>query len=49
MTLYCGPGPERMLSGVVAAAIVAAEAAADNVAAAVNGGNKDRAFELHGA
>ena len=26
MTAYCGPGPERMLSGVVAAAIVAADA-----------------------
>ena len=38
MMLYCGPGPERMLSGVVAAAIVAAEAEAeaDKVAAAVS-------------
>src|SRR5690242_17951395 len=32
--LYCGPGPERMLSGVVAAAIVAADAGAESGAAA---------------
>src|SRR5512135_3340592 len=29
MTLYCGPGPERILSGIIAAASVAAEADAD--------------------
>jgi len=32
-TGYCGPGPDRMLSGVVAEAIVAAEADVDSAAA----------------
>src|SRR5579864_8826749 len=35
ITLYCGPGPERMLSGIMAAASVAAEAGTDNAAVAV--------------
>jgi hypothetical protein len=33
MTLYCGPGPERMLSGVMAVAMVAAEADVERAAA----------------
>src|SRR5665213_1826641 len=32
-TLYCGPGPERMLSGVTAAPMVAAVAVPDNITA----------------
>src|SRR5664279_3316093 len=40
MTPYCGPGPERMLSGVIAEATVAAEAALDSAAATVMAAKK---------
>jgi hypothetical protein len=39
-TPYCGPGPERMLSGVMAEATLAAEAGLDSAAAAVMAAKK---------
>ena len=47
MTLYCGPGPERMLSGVVAAATIAAEAGIDTDGRRRKGGGEQRVLDAH--